>query len=182
MGVPRVFPAPEPTPPGAEQAADALARAIAAEAEAEERLQTDPRNRVDHWFSFTDHPSAAKGVDVVITYPNPHSLPAVATTRLRGANALVIFAAESSGALHKSSEQVIQLIARLVHPPQPESADPDGLRSQLTCRIRQAVSVAIHRGNAVMTTRWINNCFWLWEEPRRWQRIMALKPLWGRLV
>ena len=117
-------------------------------------------------------------VDLVITFPNVKTYPKAALTRLtaahhrkrakvtkyqrdweiseEGVNRLVIFAMEAHGGLHKSSQGLLQWVARTVHPPQPESDDRDGLRSLLMAYMRQRLSVACMKGNSAIFDRWIN--------------------------
>lgn len=123
-----------------------------------------------------------KLVDVVITHPNATTTPAASQFRLRAADdafkgklrdyarnyiisessnpALVPFAMESYGALHKASESLLRYIADIAFPGIGSNGegDTDALRAQFITRARQRVSVACMRGNSIIFNRWYQEC------------------------
>ena len=80
-----------------------------------------------------------------------------------GAMAFVVMAMETYGAFHKDTESLIQWMAQGLFPPAEGNDDPDGLRSQFTCRFRQRISVAIAKGNYRIMSVFKERCLPGWH-------------------
>ena len=117
-----------------------------------------------------------------ITYPNIARTPAAGLHRLRaadnvyhaklrgyadnyiisasGATRMCIFAMESYGGLHKSSEALLRYLADSKYPGVGPggSGDTDGLRARFIGTSRQRVSVACMKGNSTILQRFRKVC------------------------
>ena len=69
------------------------------------------------------------------------------------------FVMESTGPLHPKADEFIKWVAEQAHPSYGSQADVDGLRAQFTAQMRHRISVALHRGNALILRRWYSVCF-----------------------
>ena len=77
-----------------------------------------------------------------------------------GATRMCIFAMESYGGLHKSSEALLQYLADSKYPGVGPggSGDTDGLRARFIGTSRQRVSVACMKGNSTILQRFRKVC------------------------